>query len=58
MVHGILPLMPSAMGLMLKVIIAGEVLGQPAYSIGGSMNLEKIDFIIKLYVRRSMKWKA
>lgn len=79
MVHGILPLMPSAMGLMLKVIIAGEVLGQPAYSIGGSMNLEKIylntpgvfawiiivmivtslfDFIIKLSVRRSMKWKA
>lgn len=42
MIHGILPLMPSAMGLMLKVIIAGEVLGQPAYSIGGSMNLEKI----------------
>lgn len=79
MIYGIAPLMPSAMGLMLKVIIAGEVLGQPAYSIGGSMNLEKIylntpgvfawiiivmiitsifDLMVKISVRRSMKWKA
>lgn len=79
MLYGIIPLMPSAMGLMLKVIIAGEVLGQPTYSIGGSMNLEKIylntpgvfawiiivmiitsifDLVVKLSLRRSMKWKA
>lgn len=42
MLNGIMPLVPSAMGLLLKVIIAGEVLGQPTYSIGGSMNLEKV----------------
>lgn len=34
--------MGAALGLTLKAIIAGEVLGQPKYSIGGSMQLEKM----------------
>ena len=32
----------AALGLTLKAVIAGEVLGQPKYSIGGSMQLEKM----------------
>jgi NitT/TauT family transport system permease protein len=34
--------MSSALGLNLKVVIAGEVLGQPKYSIGSSLQLEKM----------------
>lgn len=34
--------MGAALGLTLKAVIAGEVLGQPKYSIGGSMQLEKM----------------
>lgn len=32
----------SALGLNLKVVIAGEVLGQPKYSIGSALQLEKM----------------
>ncbi len=32
----------SALGLTLKSVIAGEVLGQPRYSIGASLQLEKL----------------
>lgn len=32
----------SALGLNLKVVIAGEVLGQPKYSIGSSLQMEKL----------------
>lgn len=32
----------SALGLNFKVVIAGEVLGQPKYSIGSSLQLEKM----------------
>lgn len=32
----------SAFGLTLKSVIAGEVLGQPRFSIGGSLQLEKL----------------
>lgn len=32
----------AALGLTLKAVIAGEVLGQPKYSIGGSLQMEKM----------------
>lgn len=34
--------MGAALGLTLKAVIAGEVLGQPRYSIGGSLQMEKM----------------
>jgi NitT/TauT family transport system permease protein len=34
--------MSSALGLNFKVVISGEVLGQPRFSIGSSLQLEKM----------------
>jgi NitT/TauT family transport system permease protein len=34
--------MSSALGLNFKVVISGEVLGQPKFSIGSSLQLEKM----------------
>lgn len=42
LINNLLPILPSALGLMLKVIIAGEVLGQPKYAIGSNIQLEKL----------------
>lgn len=36
------PVIGAALGLTMKTVIAGEVLGQPRYSIGGSLQLEKL----------------
>lgn len=41
-INGLIPILPSALGLMMKVIIAGEVLGQPSYAIGTSLQMEKL----------------
>lgn len=42
LINNLLPILPSSLGLMLKVIIAGEVLGQPKYAIGSNVQLEKL----------------
>ena len=39
---GIYKVIASVLGLNFKVVIAGEVLGQPKYSIGSSLQMEKL----------------
>ncbi|MGX4601043.1 ABC transporter permease [Faecalimicrobium sp. JNUCC 81] len=42
--HSLMPIFISTFSLALKVVIAGEVYGQPTYGIGTMIQVEKINF--------------
>ncbi len=42
--YSLMPILISTFSLALKVVIAGEVYGQPTYGIGTMIQVEKINF--------------